>query len=81
MWIPNGKHDMGRQENNFNFGRMKDRDLKDGQREWEWKTQKGKASWWRKMVCKEKVTYKIAYVFVLIWRIKISFDCYKSEVR
>lgn len=33
MWIPNGKHDMGRQENNFNFGRMKDRDLKDGQRE------------------------------------------------
>jgi hypothetical protein len=27
MWIPNGKHDMGRQENNY--GRMKGRDLKD----------------------------------------------------
>jgi hypothetical protein len=30
MWIPN---DMVKQENNFNYGRMKDRDLKDGQRE------------------------------------------------
>lgn len=81
MWIPNRKHDMGRQENNFNYGRMKGRDLKDRQWEWEWKAQNGKASWWGKMVCIEMVTYRIAYVFVLIWRIKINFDCYKCEVR
>jgi hypothetical protein len=33
MWIPTGKRDMGTQENTFNYGGLKDRDLKGGQRE------------------------------------------------